>query len=453
MGAQATVNASQGWTQTWPPARAAWWAVAVLTTAYIVSFVDRQILSLLIEPIRADLAISDTQVSLLGGFAFALLYTFAGIPLAWVGDHHSRRWLIAAGAAFWSVMTALCGLSQTFWQMFWARVGVGVGEASLTPSAYSLMGDYFPPDKLGRPMGVYMAGGAVGSGVALVVGGAVIAATATLPSISVPLVGALKPWQLVFVIVAIPGLVVALLALTVREPKRVREPLQPAPAQREGRKIGPNAARYLGRNWRLYLPLFGGFALISLMKNAILIWTPTMFMRAHGWDASSIGYWYGAFLLTLGPLGAIGGGWIADHLRGRGIREGALWVVVVATCASAPIAVSMPLVQSSSLALVLLALLTFVLFVVGSVTPTAFQLATPNQMRAQVSAVALFVNNLLGIGFGPTLVALITDYVFGADSALSYSIAIVALVFAPLSALAFWLALSCYRAAAPGEAT
>ena len=138
----------------WPSSRAAWYAVGVLTAAYLVSFVDRQILALLIEPIRQDLEISDTEVSLLGGFAFALLYTVAGIPIAWLADHRSRRLIIVSGIALWSVMTALCGLSKTFWHMFLARVGVGVGEAALTPSAYSMFGDYFPPQKLAKPMGV-----------------------------------------------------------------------------------------------------------------------------------------------------------------------------------------------------------------------------------------------------------------------------------------------------------
>jgi MFS family permease len=417
-----------------------------LTFAYLVSFVDRQILSLLIDPIRHDLGITDTQVSLLGGFAFALLYTFAGIPIAWLADHRSRRAVIAVGVAIWSVMTALCGLSKTFLHMFLARVGVGVGEAALTPSAYSMFGDYFPPQKLARAMGVYMAGGAIGAGLALVAGGAAIALTADLPQIALPILGVLKPWQLAFVLVSIPGILVIALMLTVKEPPR-----RGIHGREIAGAVSPRAAsRYLTEHWRIYAPLYGGFAVLSLMKNAILVWTPTMFIRTYGWDASSIGYVYGVVLLIFGPLGSIGGGWLADRWRARGHADAALRVVVLATFLSAPVAAMMPLMPSAPLSLALLAVLTLLLYVVGAVTPAAFQLVTPNPLRAQVSAVALFTNNLLGIGLGPTVVALITDYGFGDDMALRYSISIVALAFAPLGALTFRSGLKAYRSANGG---
>lgn len=438
----------------WPSSRTAWYAVGVLTFAYLVSFVDRQILSLLIEPIRADLGISDTQVSLLGGFAFALLYTFAGIPLAWLADHRSRRVIIAIGVTLWSAMTALCGLSKTFWQMFLARVGVGVGEASLTPSAYSMIADYFPPQKLARAMGVYMAGGAIGAGLALVVGGVVLALTADLPQITLPVVGVLRPWQFAFMLVSLPGVLVVILMMTVKEPLRRgslqlhRGGIHLQSGEHSGRDVvSPRAAsRYVREHWRIYLPLYAGFAVLSLMKNAILVWTPTMYIRTYGWEASSIGYVYGLFLLIFGPLGAVGGGWLADRWRTRGRTDASLRLVMLATFLCAPIAASMPLMPGAIESLILLAVLTFLLFVIGAVTPAAFQLVTPNPLRAQVSAVALFVNNFLGIGLGPTLVALITDYGFGDDLALRYSISIVALVFAPVGAITFWSGLKAYRA-------
>lgn len=434
-------------TSSWPSSRTAWYAVSVLTFAYLVSFIDRQILSLLIEPIREDLGISDTQVSLLGGFAFALLYTFAGIPIAWLADHRSRRTVIAIGVMFWSVMTALCGLSKTFWQMFLARVGVGVGEAALTPSAYSMIADYFPRHKLAQPMGVYMAGGAVGAGLALVVGGAAIAWTADLPIITLPVLGALKPWQLAFILVSLPGLAVVALMMTVQEPfRRDRLKLQ-SKEQAKQNTVSPRvASRYVADHWKIYFPLYVGFAILSLMKNAILVWTPTMFIRTYGWEASSIGYIYGVFLLTFGPLGSIGGGWLADKWRARGRADASMRLVMLAALLCAPIATAMPLQATATGSLVLLAILTFLLFVIGAVTPTAFQLVTPNPLRAQVSAVALFINNLLGIGLGPTLVALITDYGFGDDMALRYSIAIVAIVFASMGALTFWFGLKYYQA-------
>lgn len=426
----------------WPSSAMAWYAVGVLTFAYLVSFVDRQILSLLIEPIRRDLHITDTQVSLLGGLAFALLYTFAGIPIAWLADHRSRRVIIAIGVTFWSLMTALCGLSKTFWEMFLARVGVGVGEASLTPSAYSMIADFFPRHKLAQAMGVYMAGGAIGGGLALVVGGAVIAWAADLPSLTLPFYGEIQPWQLAFLLVSLPGIVVVVLMATVPEPLR-RGKLQTA--QQAGGRALNHASKYVRAHWKVYIPLYVGFAMLSLLKNAILVWTPTLFIRTYGWDTSTIGYTYGVFLLVFGALGAVGGGWIADKWRQRGRADASMLIVVIAALLCAPVATAMPLMATASQALVLLATLTLLLFVIGAVTPTAFQLVTPNPLRAQVAAVALFLNNLLGIGLGPTLVALITDYGFGSDMALRYSLAIVAAIFAPLGAVIFWCGLKFCR--------
>jgi MFS family permease len=350
------------------------------------------------------------------------------------------------GIAFWSFMTALCGLSKTFWQMFLARVGVGVGEASLTPSAYSMIGDYFPRHRLAQALGVYMAGGAIGAGLALVIGGAVIAWTADLPYVTLPLLGKLKQWQLAFILVSLPGVLAVALVTTLREPRR-RNSLGPQSSGQDApRVISPREAwRYVTERWRIYLPLYAGFAVLSLMKNAILVWTPTMFIRTYGWPASSIGYAYGMFLLIFGPLGSVGGGWIADRWRARGCADASLRLVIIASVLCSPVAVAMPLLPTAAGSLVLLATLTLLLFVIGAVTPAAFQLVTPNPLRAQVSSVALFVNNLLGIGLGPTLVALITDYGFGEDSALRYSLAVVALVFAPLGAITFWLGLRSYR--------
>lgn len=426
----------------WPTPLVAWYSVGVLTFAYLVSFVDRQILSLLIEPIRADLEISDTQISLLGGFAFAVLYTTVGIPIAWLADHRSRRMIISAGIAVWTVMTALCGLAQTFWQMFAARVGVGVGEAALTPSAFSMLSDTFPPNRLARPMGVYMAGGAMGAGMALIVGGAVLAATEALPTVAVPLLGALKPWQFAFVLVALPGVLAMLLVLSLREPAR-RGRLDGSPT---GAPVSPRAAiGYVARRWRIYLPLLGGFALLALFKNAILMWAPTLYIRTFGWTASEIGFAYGLCLLVFGIAGAVGGGWLVDWLRGRGMLDGAPRVAVATMLLCAPAGALMPLMPNAALSLALLALVTMLGFVIAAIVPTALQLVTPNEMRAQVSAVAQFSNNLLGIAFGPTLVALITDFGFGYDDALRFSMAAVSLTIAPLGALSFGLGIRHFR--------
>jgi len=204
----------------YPQPAYAWYVVVVLTLGYIVSFLDRQIFALLVQPIRHDMGLSDTQVSLIGGLAFALFYTFLGIPIGRLADRRSRRAIIATGITIWCVMTAACGLAHNYWQLFSARVGVGVGEATLNPSALSLISDYFPREKRGRAISFYNMGVSLGVGIANIIGAWAIALTSAMAPITLPLVGALRPWQLVFLLVGLPGLVVALLMFTVREPRR-----------------------------------------------------------------------------------------------------------------------------------------------------------------------------------------------------------------------------------------
>jgi MFS family permease len=204
----------------YPSAGYAWYVVVVLTIAYTVSFIDRQIMALMVEPIRRDLEISDTQMSLLLGLAFAVFYTLLGIPIARLADRYSRRGIIAAGIAVWCFMTAACGLSRNYAQLFLARVGVGVGEAALSPSALSMMSDYFPKETRGRAVAFYTMGISMGVGLAMILGGQVIALVSQAPPVTLPVVGQLFAWQTVFVVVGLPGILVAALMLTVREPPR-----------------------------------------------------------------------------------------------------------------------------------------------------------------------------------------------------------------------------------------
>jgi len=199
-----------------------WYVVVICMLAYIFSFVDRQILALMIEPIKHDLQLSDTQFSLLHGLAFSLFYAVMGIPIALLADRYSRPKIIAIGVAFWSLATAACGLSRSFAHMFLARIGVGVGEAALSPATYSMLSDMFPRDKLGRAVGIYSIGSFIGGGMAFLIGGYVINLLKSVDSVVVPWVGAMRPWQVTFFIVGLPGLLVALLILlTVRDPQRL----------------------------------------------------------------------------------------------------------------------------------------------------------------------------------------------------------------------------------------
>jgi len=397
-----------------------WYAVAVLFIAYTFSFADRYILSLLIGPIKQDLGLSDTRISLLHGFAFALFYTFMGIPIGRLADRYSRRTIIAIGISVWSAMTAACGLAQSFWQLFAARVGVGVGEAALSPSAYSMIADLFPPRLLGRALSVYSAGAIVGGGLAFIVGGMVVQAILQAPSVTLPLVGTVKSWQLAFMVVGLPGLLVSALMYTVPEPVR-RSKMQLEGVADEDLSLA-QVLRFLGSQWRAYVPLFLGFSMLAVLFNGVLAWTPAFLDRTYGLAIGQSGLYIGLLLLTFGAGGMVAGGVLADKLLDRGYRDATLRTGILAGVGSLPFVVLAPLMPNSTLALALMAPLWFFATSGFGAGVAALQYITPNRMRGIASALYLFTGNLLGVGIGPTVIALITDYGFGEEAALRYSI-------------------------------
>ncbi len=434
----------------WPRPVYAWYVVGVLSLAYTFSIIDRQILALLVQPIRRDLGISDTQVAILGGFAFAILYTFLSVPIGWLADRKSRRLIIAFGVFFWSLATASCGLAKNFWQLFMARVGVGIGEATLSPSASSLIADYFPPEKLSRAMSVFMLGAQIGGGLAFIGGGAVIALVAATPEVVLPFFGTIYSWQLAFIFVGLPGLLVVAIIWTVREPKRrgllVRKNAETG-SQEHAIPLR-QVALYLAQGWRTYLPHLLGFAVFGIVVNGIIIWLPTTFIRTYGWSASEAGFTFGGLLLVFGALGTLSGGWLSDRLRAKGHLDAPVRTALFTMLVLTPIAVLMPLMPTADLAVALLVPTTFLIGFPLALAPAALMLITPNQMRAQISAVFVFAVNLVGMGMGPLVVALITDYGFGDDMAIRYSLSIAVGFAAPLAALAFYLELAPFRASA-----
>jgi MFS family permease len=414
----------------WPSPVAGWYAVFVLTVVYVLSFIDRTILSLLVAPIRADLGLTDTELSLLHGFAFAIFYTTLGIPIALLADRMNRRNIIAIGVAFWSLATAACGLARSFGHLFLARVGVGVGEAALSPSAYSLIADAFPPHRLSRAVAVYTVGAFAGSGLAFLIGGAIVGSVTTAGTITVPLLGELQPWQFVFVAVGLPGIPMALWMLTIREPPR-RKPSSTAPL---GRALLDNL-RYMRGHWQVYTAHFAGFSLIGLVFNAALAWLPAYLMRVHGLKPSGAGFWLGSILLVAGVAGVLSGGWFADRMVARGRTDGTMRVGVWSALLAIPFALSATLVSSLSLSLALIAGLLYTTTLPYGAAAAALQIVTPGPMRATASAIYLCILNLAGIGLGSALVAIATDQVFGDDLAVGKSLALICGSVAPLAAI------------------
>jgi MFS family permease len=407
----------------------AWYTVGVLTLLYTFSFVDRQILTLLFAPIKHDLGITDTEVSLLSGIAFAGLYALLGIPIARLTDRGNRVAIITAGMLLWSTMTSLCGLARNFWQLFLARVGVGIGEATLSPAAYSIIADYFPPSRLGRALSVYTLAIYFGMGAALLLGSFVIAFVQHVPPLELPLVGTVRPWQLALVCVGMPGVLFALLMLTVREPRRRGSAV---PVAGEVRSV----FRHLRTHWRVYVPHFAGFSLMGLLGNGLVVWIPEFFRRQHGWPTDRTGVAFGVILLSVGGPGVLLGGWIADRLRASGDLVAPIRVAIAAIVPLGLCGVVLPLVASPWSALALLAAIIFCFSVPGGLAPASVQMVTPPALRARVSAVYLFCTSLIGGGLGPTVVAAVTDYVFRDEAALGRSLSVVAAVVTPISVVA-----------------
>ncbi|QOJ32176.1 MAG: MFS transporter [Gammaproteobacteria bacterium] len=413
--------------QDYPAPAYAWYVVVVLTFGYVVSFLDRQIFALLIQPIREDLGLSDTQVSLVGGLAFALFYTLLGIPIGRLADRRSRRGLIAIGVTLWCLMTAACGLARNYWTLFLARVGVGVGEATLNPAALSLISDYFPRHRRGQAISFYNMGVGLGVGIANIVGAWAISVATAAPAMVLPGYGPLQPWQLVFMFVGLPGLLVALLMFTVREPpRRDRLRLAGADGTVQEQLSVADALRFLGARWKTYATHFVGMSVVTIIGYALFFWVPTMFVRSWGWTIPESGYAYGLITLVCGPLGVNLGGWIADRLYARGMRDGLMRTsLFAAALVFVPASVIAPLMPTAAGAVLFLIPSSLAGAAITATGVAALMMITPNQLRGQVTALYYFVLNALGLTIGPTAVALITDYGFGDPQALRYSLAVV----------------------------
>jgi MFS family permease len=413
-------------TLAWPNQRYAWFVVVILMTLYIFSFVDRMIIALLVAPIKEHLDLTDTDIGLLHGLAFALFYTFVGIFLARLADSWNRVKLIAVGVLLWGLATAACGLAGGFATLFLARVMVGVGEATLGPAAYSLISDYFPPEKRARAMSLYTSGIYFGTGAALIFGGLVIGMVGGSDGFDLPVVGSVQPWQAVFFVVGLPGvLLFAIVRLAIREPKR-----------QEVSDTPPTFAAfrtYFITRRRLYLRHYIGFAFMVLYSYTFSSWTPAILTRVYGLTSADAGLWLGLVVLISAPSGIMLGSLISAKLCVRYGKGAPLQVGVIAAATGIVPAILFPLAPNLLSALILMGLTQFFISLPFGVAPAALHEVTPNQYRGQVIALYLFCINIIGLGTGPLIAGLITDYVFADEAAIGYSLLIMALVFLPLS--------------------
>lgn len=420
----------------------AYYALGVLLAAYILSFIDRNVMAVLIGPIRQDLDISDFQYSLLHGFAFSMFYIVLGIPIARLADHGNRKWIITIGIFFWSIMCCLCGMARTVVMLFVARIGVGVGEAALSPPAFSMLCDLFPPAKQARAFAIYSLGVTVGGGLSAIVGGYVYSVFSASGGATLPLLGHINPWQMTFVAVGVPGILIVILLSFIKEPQR-RHDRDPVPTQQDSSLA--DFWRYLKQHRRIYIGVMGANSLLTVMTYGTLAWFIEFLIRTYGVAREDAGLQFGLINIIAGSLGAIVIGWFVQPMVQRGIIDAPARMLLIIACLVMLPAALGPLSPNPTLAVILACPAMF--FLNGFYGPgvTALQMVTPNRMKAQVTALSLFFANLFGLALGPTIVAILTDFVFGNDADLRYSLAVLPVVLCPIAALLAYQALKPYR--------
>lgn len=426
--------------EAWPPIRTGWTVVAMLCAAALASQLDRMIINLLVEPIKADLNLSDTGFALLQGVAFGLFYVMMSVPIGWLADRFQRRLVIAGGLGLFSAFSMGTGLTHSYWQLFVMRTGVGVGEASLYPAGFSMISDHFPHHKLGRAIGLFTMSSMLGTGLAYIFGGALIDWLTHYVSVHPGAFWGLKPWQLTFILISLPGLLLAPFFLLVKEPRRrgrVAQSGERLPATLLFREVWARRGA-LGF-------MFAGLSMVALVSYALAIWTPALFIRVYHWTPAELGLALGLQYLTFGIGGGIFAGFVNDHLLKRGILDAPLRVAAWGFIGVSVLGGLAPLMSSPWMSLALFAPVHFMISIPFSCAPTALQLILPNELRSQVSGLYITVITIVGLVIGPVIVAQFTDRVFEGPGAVRYSMALVVALAGPIMFACMMAACKHYR--------
>ncbi|MCC3860202.1 spinster family MFS transporter [Pseudemcibacter aquimaris] len=413
----------------------AWSVTAILMIAYTFSFLDREILYLLVEPIKAAFDLTEFEMGLLMGPAFGIFYTVMGVPLGWAADKFNRTHIITIGVSAWSALTAACGLAGSFIQLFIARIGVGVGEATLTPSAVSLISDYFPKNKLPFAMSIYSLGVFVGSGLAMM-GGAYVLSLIEGQVFNWPIVGELDYWQAAFIMVGAPGLLLAALIFCLKEPKR-KEMAKDESGKDKAASM-KEAFKYIWTNKKLFLNFFVGGSIIATIGYHTA-WYPELFVRTWGWTKLEAGQAIGMSSIFGGTAGLVLGGMYMSRMTDQGKKHIALSLALAsALCIGLP-TIFMPLMPNGMLAAGLMIASKFFVGIPLITGTTAIRMSVPNQMRGQFTAIYFVFVGLFATSLGPVIPGFFTTYVFNENlEMLKYSLAISAALVVPIGTFLIW---------------
>lgn len=396
-----------------------WILLGILWVTYLLSSLDRIVINLLVEPIKADFGLSDTQISLLQGPAFIAAFSVAIIPMGILVDRVNRTRLLAGGLGLWSLMTGLCGAVSSFWALFFARAGVGLGESVLNPAGYSLISDAFKKERLGLALGIFIMGGAVGAGLAFILGGAVIGALSRHGDIAVPFLGTMRPWQLTFVILAVPGMVMAVILSLMPNPLRQKSAVAEI-TDRPGESV---IRGFYRQNWSLLARHHVAMGSANTVQLGMLAWIAPLLTRVHGWQASAIGMIVGAVMLVALPAGLMGGGYIGDRLMRHGAHM-RLVVCAASISVAALCGVAYPLMSDPWALVILFGVASLFAGIPPGVGNAALHHVVPGEIRGRVSAIYYLVVLVLGMA-GPTMVALASDNLFPFATGIRYATVLV----------------------------
>ena len=422
----------------WPPGRRSWMIAALLALASIASQFDRVVLNLTVEPVKGHFGMDDTRFAMLQGVAFGIFYTLCSVPIGRLADKHRRTGLLGISLLLFSAFSMASGLARNFTQLFVSRVGVAVGEASVTPTGLSLLADLFPPVRLGRAVGVFFLSAPFGIGLAYLVGGQLLDGLTAAHVASDGLPFGLLPWQACFLLVSLPGLFLAPVFWLLREPLRR--------GSGQDRTLSIREVVNVVKERRLTLTLmFSGFAMVTLVNFAYNVWMPALFGRVYGWDPAQVGLGFGLIMIIFGTAGTFFAGVLADKVAATGKVDAPLRVAAWSFLLCGVFGTIAPLMPNAWASLALIAPTMFLSCMPVPCAGTALQLIVPNRASAQVTAFYIMVISLVGIGLGPVIIGFMNDHVFTAPTDIRYSMAIVVGVASPLMWVLLLFALKPYR--------
>ena len=425
----------------YPSRRAGYSAVAVMTLAQVFAFIDRQIPAMLVEPIKQDFNLNDSQIALLGGAAFSIFYAIMALPIGYAVDRYKRVNVLGTGIFVWSLMTTLAGLANSFGRLFGARIGVAVGEAVMAPVSVSLVSDYFPQNKQGKPMGVITAGVYLGIGATLVGGGYLIDYLTDIGGITIPGIGYFKPWQATFLLVGIPGILISIAAFMLHEPKR----LGLSKMQDNSKPI--NIFSHLKTNKITLFPMFGGLIFMALIFYSFTFWAPSMMVRTYGLSLTEVGFTLGIITIIASILGTISSGTVVDYLRSRGHSDAPIRTGMYACIFATPAICLAPIVDSLFLTWALIGIYLFFISSFAPIGLLAVSGISGNEVKGQMAAVHAFLMMAFGLSLGPQITAFFTDFVLMDESKLGYAMALTGALVLPVAAIFFKISSSSYQKA------